>query len=368
MRIENTQVLMKDGVFRKASVEFTDTIQKVEISDTIDPKVEHYLIPGLIDIHTHGALGGDHTDGCPDKMQEMAGFYAKSGTTSFMATTLTDTEETIARAMSNIAAYKRTDNTARCIGINMEGPFFSHPRRGAHQAELLQNPTIGMYERLYKASGEKLNLVCLAPELDGAMDFIKEVSKRCRVSLAHSAADYNTAMQAFESGATLATHLFNGMEPFLHRAPGLVGAAMDSGAFVEVICDGYHLHPAVIRAIFRMFPNRVCLISDSLRCAGLPDGDYESAGLGVTVTNGKCMLRDGSSLAGSTITLLQGVRIAVSLGIPLAQAVMAASASCAQVMGMEDKIGSIAPGKYADMVLLDSGLNIKNVYIDGKEI
>jgi len=368
MRIENVQVLMKDGVFRRGSVEFNDTIQKVEISDTIDPKVEHYLIPGLFDVHTHGALGGDHTDGCPDKMQEMAAFYAKSGTTSFLATTLTDTEETIASAMSNIATYKRTESGARCLGINMEGPFFSHPRRGAHQAELLQQPRLDMFENLYKLSGEKLNLVCVAPELDGAMDFIKEVSKKCRVSLAHSAADYNTAIQAFENGATLATHLFNGMEPFLHRAPGIVGAAMDADAFVEVICDGNHLHPATIRAIFRMYPQRVCLISDSLRCAGLPDGDYESAGLPVTVTGGKCMLRDGSSLAGSTITLLQGVRIAVSLGIPLAQAVMAASANCAKMMGMDDKIGTISPGKYADMVLLDSELNIKKVYIGGKEI
>jgi len=368
MRIENTQVLMKDGVFRRASVDFTDTIQKVELSPTIDASVDGYLIPGLIDVHTHGALGGDHTDGCPDKMQEMSKFYAKNGTTSFMATTLTDTEETIAKAMSNITAYKQPQGGARCIGINMEGPFFSHPRRGAHQAELLQAPTLAMFERLYKLSGEKLNLVCVAPELDGAQEFIKEVSKLCRVSLAHSAADYDTAVQAFENGATLATHLFNGMEPFLHRAPGIIGAAMDSDAFVEVICDGNHLHPAVIRAIFRMFPQRVCLISDSLRCAGLPDGDYESAGLPVTVTGGKCMLRDGSSLAGSTITLLQGVRIAVSIGIPLAQAVMAASASCAKMMGMDDKMGTISPGKYADMILLDKDLNIKKVYVGGKEI
>jgi len=174
-------------------------------------------------------------------------------------------------------------------------------------------------------------------------------------------------MQAFGSGATHATHLFNGMNPFLHRDPGIVGAALDANAFVEVICDGYHLHPSIIRAIFRMFPRRACLISDSLRCTGLPDGNYESAGLPITVKDGKAMLEDGSSLAGSTIALIQGVRVAVSLGIPLAEAVMAASAHSAQAIGMQGKIGSLIPGAYADMVLLDSKLEVQRVYINGKE-
>ena len=367
-RIENVQILMDDGNFRHGSVLFNETIQNVEVSEGICTDAKRYLVPGLIDVHTHGALGGDHGDGCPSKMQEMAEFYAKNGTTSFLATTLTATEQTLSNAVKNVAAYKRQGRGARCLGVHLEGPFFSFAKRGAHPADLLKNPDISMYERLNRLSGEKIKLVAISPELDGALEFIKEVSKSCRISLAHSACDYKTAMQAFACGATHVTHLFNGMNSFLHREPAIIGAAMDSGAFVEVICDGYHLHPSVIRAAFKIFKQRVCLISDSLRCAGLPDGDYESAGLPVIVKSGKAMLRDGGSLAGSTITLLQGVRNAVSIGIPLAEAVSAASINCAKSLGVYGQVGSISPGAYADFLLLDSELKIIKVFIGGNEI
>ena len=368
MRIEDAQVLMSDGNFRSGSVTFDETIQNVEISETLGADVKNYLIPGLIDVHTHGALGGDHTDGCPDKLQKMAKFYAKNGTTSFLATTLTAPEETLSNAVKNIAAYEQSDSGARCLGVHLEGPFFSHAKRGAHPADLLKLPDISMFSRLNELSGQKIKLVSISPELDGAIDFIREASKICHISLAHSGSDYKTAMRAFTNGATHVTHLFNGMNPFLHREPGIIGAAMDSGAFVEVICDGFHLHPSVIRAAFKIFKNRVCLISDSLRCAGLPDGDYKSAGLAVTVKSGKAMLTDGGSLAGSTITLLQGVRNAVSLGIPLCEAVSAATVNCAKTIGAIDKIGKITPGAYADLLLLDSDLNIVKVFIGGKEV
>jgi len=369
VRIENVQVLMKDGAFRKGSVEFEDNIEKIELCETVDANAaDSYLVPGLVDIHTHGACGGDHSDGSLEKMHEMASYYAKNGVTSFLATTLTDTEEALARAMSSIAKYERTADGARCVGINMEGPFFSYDKRGAHSDELLKSPDIAMFERLFKLSEESIKLVCISPELSGAMDFIREAAKMCRVSLAHSIADYKTAMEGFDNGATHVTHLFNGMNSFMHREPGIIGAALDAGAFVEVICDGYHLHPAVIRAIFKMFPRHACLISDSLRCTALPDGDYESAGLPITVKDGKAMLRDSSSLAGSTISLMQGVRIAVSLGIPLAEALAAASMHSAQSIGMENKIGSIVPGAYADLVLLDSNLRVQKVFIGGKVV
>ena len=367
MRIENVQILMSDGDFRNGSVSFDENIQNVEVGESICTGSKCYLVPGLIDVHTHGALGGDHTDGSASKLQEMAKFYAKNGTTSFLATTLTASEETLSNAVKNVAAYERQDNGARCLGVHLEGPFFSHAKRGAHPEALLKNPDISMYERLNKLSGNKIKLVSVSPELDDAMEFIKEATKTCRVSLAHSACDYKTAMQAFASGATHVTHLFNGMNPFLHREPGIIGAAMDSGAYVEVICDGHHLHPSVIRAIFRIFKQRVCLISDSLRCAGLPDGDYESAGLPITVKSGKAMLKNGGSLAGSTITLLQGVRSAVALGIPLAEAFSAATINCAKSLGVFGKVGSITPGAYADLLLLDSELNIIKVFIGGKE-
>jgi len=361
---------MNDGVFRNGAAEFDEKIQKIEVSEntTAGSGSGPYLIPGLIDIHTHGALGFDHCDGSAEQMRKIAAYYAGAGVTSFLATTSTATENHIADAMLCISQYERPSGGARCLGINMEGPFFSYEKRGAHPAELLMPPDISMYERLRKLSGDSIKLVCVSPELAGAIEFIRHVSQTSRVSLAHTAAGYKTAMQAFGGGATHTTHLFNGMSPFQHREPGVVGAALDANAFVEVICDGNHLHPAVVRAIFKMFPGRVCLISDSVRCAGMPDGDYESVGQAVTVKNGIAMLKDGSSLAGATVSLMQGVRIAVSLGIPLAEAVTAATAHSAQAIGMEKKVGALIPGAYADLVLLDSELCILKTYINGEEI
>ena len=368
MFIKDAQILMSDGVFRRGSVEFDEKIRNVEIRDDVDAGVGPYLIPGLIDIHTHGTLGGDYTESETEKMLEMSGFYARNGVTSFLATTLTAEVGKLENAMRQIAGFKRPGNGARLQGINLEGPFFSHGKRGAHRADLLRKPDISLFQRLNELSDGNVKIVCIAPELEGAMEFIREASKICTVSLAHSTADYATAMQGFNSGATLVTHLFNGMNAFLHREPGIIGAALDANAFVEVICDGNHLHPAIIRAIYRMFPSRACLISDSLNCTGMPDGNYESAGLPVKVQNGKTMLVDGGGLAGSTISLMQGVRNAVSLGIPLADAVGFASSHTAKVLGIDGVFGTIKRGANADMVLLDNNLNIKEVYIEGKKV
>ena len=370
MRIENIQILMSDGVFRTGSVEFDEVIRKVEVSGVVKSGAGAgpYLIPGLVDIHTHGALGGDYTESETDKMHEMSGFYASNGVTSFVATTLTAEEEKLEHAMRQISQFERPRDGARCLGVNVEGPFFSHGKRGAHRADLLQKPSMSFFDRLDELSGGNIRIACVAPELDGAMEFVSEASKKCTVSLAHSTADYATAMNAFDNGATLVTHLFNGMNSFLHREPGIVGAAMDANAFVEVICDGFHLHPAVVRATFKMFPTRVCLISDSLNCTGMPDGNYESAGLPIKVEGGKAMLRDGSSIAGSTISLIQGVRNAVSLGIPLADAVVAASTNPAKSIGVDDSYGSIKRGMVSDFVLLDNELNVTDVYINGEKL
>jgi len=368
MKIENVQILMSDGVFRRGSVEFDDRIKKITVSNTISSEVGPYLIPGLVDIHTHGALGKGHTTAENDSIYEVAEFYAKNGTTSFLASTITATEDRLASSLEHVANYKRPQSGAVCLGVNLEGPFFSYGKRGAHPPELLLNPDIAMLNRLNEKAGGKIKMVCVAPELDGAMDFISEASKTSTVSVAHTEAGYDTAMEAFSRGATHVTHLFNGMNPFLHRDPSVLGAALDSNAFVEIITDGYHLHPAVIRAVFRMFPTRTCLISDSVDCTGMPDGDHESMGLEVTVKDGKVLLRGGNTLAGSSITLLEGVKRTTEMGIPFADAVVAATRHNAEAIGMENELGSLRKGLRADMVLLDSNLNIEKVYIEGKVI
>jgi len=377
---------MSDGLFRKGAVEFDRVIRKVEacepVSDGACREEAHpggpYLIPGLVDIHTHGVAGYSFSDATIKGMFKMAAFYAKNGVTSFLATTLTAPENELSQAMKNAASFAKAQDgarcvnascvTARCVGVNMEGPFFSYGKRGAQPADKLMLPDLSMFRRLRDISGDNIKLVCIAPELEGAMEFIRETSQFCHVSLAHSEAGYATAAEAFASGATHVTHLFNGMNPFLHREPGIIGAAMDANAFVEVICDGHHLHPAVIRAIFRMFPGRVCLISDSLECTGLQDGSYMSASLPVILKDGQAMLSDGSTLAGSSITLMQVVRRAVSFGIPLVDAVTAATWRPTQAIGMDGVIGSIVPGAFADFVLLDGNLNIIKVFVSGEEV
>ena len=193
------------------------------------------------------------------------------------------------------------------------------------------------------------------------MEFIREASKICKVSLGHSAAGYGAAMEAFRAGAGHVTHLFNAMPPLHHREPGIIGAALDCGATAELICDGLHVHPSAVRAAFRLFGEKLCLISDSLRCAGMPGGGYTLGGQPILVRGGRAALPDGT-LAGSSISLMEGLRRAVSFGVPLASAVCAASA--APAAGLD--AGVLAPGRPADLVLLDRELNIQAVFIDGK--
>ena len=200
-------------------------------------------------------------------------------------------------------------------------------------------------------------------EEENALSFIREVSQICAVSLGHSTADYDTAMAGFAAGASHATHLYNGMPSFLHRAPGIIGAAFDAEASVELICDGLHIHPAVIRATYQLFGDKLNLISDSLRCAGMPDGDYELGGQPIVVKNHKATLLDGT-LAGSSISLLDAVRNVVRFGLPLAEAVYAASTAPALAARLD--AGVLQAGKAADLLVLDKDLTLQAVFVDGK--
>jgi len=198
------------------------------------------------------------------------------------------------------------------------------------------------------------------------MSFIQEVSKVCTVSLGHSSASYDTAMEGFANGATHATHLFNWMDPLHHRNPGIIGAAFHAGASVELICDGLHIHPSVIRATYRLFGEKLNLISDSLRCAGMPDGSYELGGQPIVMKDHKATLLDGT-IAGSSISLLDAVRNAVRFGLPLEAAVYAASTAPAEAARLGD-IGSLEAGKAADLLILDRELNLKAVFVDGQQV
>ncbi len=365
MLIKNAKVFIGRS-FVEADVEFDKTILAVgKLSGEADIDAKGaYLVPGFVDIHTHGAMGEDFSDGIAEGMQPMADYYAAHGVTSFLATTMTLKEEVLTPAMNVIRDFKGKGG-AKCAGVHLEGPFLGYAKRGAQAAENLHAPDCAMFDRLNAESGNKVRLVTVACEEPGAMDFISHVAKYATVSLGHTSCNYDQAMEAFGRGASHATHLFNGMDGLHHRTPGIVAAAMDADASVELICDGLHIHPAVIRLVHRLYGTRLNLISDSLRCAGMPDGDYMLGGQPITMSGGKATLTGTSTLAGSSISMLDAVRNVVRFGLPLADAVYCASTAPADAVRLYD-IGRISAGCAADLLLLGEDLELKAVFVDGE--
>ena len=368
MLIQNGRVLL-GREFVTADVAFDKTItevgERLNGSECFDAS-GCYVVPGFVEIHSHGAVGEDFSDGRAEGLQPMADYYAAHGVTSFLATTMTLPEDVLTKAMVTVRDFRRNGG-AKCAGVHLEGPFLSSAKKGAQAESALHCPDAAMFRRLNEASGGMVKLVTVACEEPGGMAFIEEVSKSCTVSLGHTVADYDTAMEAFRRGATHATHLFNGMESLHHRKPGVIAAALDSGASVELICDGLHIHPAVIRLTHRLFGDKLNLISDSLRCAGMPEGEYELGGQPIEVHGKKATLKGTDTLAGSCISLLDAVRNVVSFGIPLSDALYAASTAPANAVGLTDR-GRIAVGACADLLVLDQNLQLKAVFVDGERI
>ena len=328
------------------------------------------VIPGLIDIHTHGGSGADFSDGSRDGLAAMARFLARNGITSFAPTSMALPFPALSRSFHNASGLHRPrpSDCARVVGIHMEGPFLSQEKKGAQNGQYLCEPDFPGFQRLYYESGRLIRLVSIAPELPGALEFIRSASRICTVSLAHTNADYETAKAAFQAGARHLTHLFNAMPPLLHRSPGVIGAASErEDVTAELICDGLHVHESAVRAAFRLFPGRICLISDALRCCGMQEGAYELSGQEVLLQGGAARLPDGN-LAGSAITLMDGLRNAIRFGIPPEQAISAATSTPAKALGLCTVTGSIEEDKWADYLLCDADWNLLEVYIDGQRV
>lgn len=326
-------------------------------------------LPGLIDLHVHGAAGFEFASSDAGGVEKILRYNAANGITALCPTTLTMPAGELLRACGLLSSASTPDGAA-IIGLNVEGPFISPSKLGAQNPAYTRLPDINFFRALTEASRGKIKIVSVAPELDGAMDFIQYASRTTVVAVAHTNADYETASRAFAAGASHVTHLFNAMPPFHHRAPGVVGAAFDSaGATAELICDGAHLHPTVVRAAFAMFgPERIVMVSDGMMATGMPDGRYEIGGLPVSVAGGRATLEDGS-LAGSVTNLMDCLRTAVLvMGIPLHDAVRAATANPARVAGVYPARGSISPGKIADMLLVDDELKLHHVILRGRLI
>ena len=330
-----------------------------------------YVIPGLIDVHTHGNSGADFSDGALAGVEKMAEYLGKNGVTSFAPASMTLPYETLAAAFASARAFvdeNRTD-CAALRGIQMEGPFFSEKKKGAQNGAYLRLPDFDAFRKLFEDCGGLVRIVDVAPELEGACDFIRKASKLCTVSIAHTDADYDAAAAGIAAGVTHLTHLYNAMPAIHHRKPGVIAAAAEAEAVsAELISDGQHVHPASVRLAFRIFgAARMVLISDSLRCCGMPDGEYELGGQQVFLKDGIARLADGT-IAGSATNLYDCMLRAISFGIPREDAVRAATYNPARQLGVLDEVGSIRDGKVADFVLCDAELNRKAVYRAGNEL
>ncbi|SBW07331.1 N-acetylglucosamine-6-phosphate deacetylase [uncultured Eubacteriales bacterium] len=329
-----------------------------------------YAIPGLTDVHFHGCKGHDFSDGDPQGLEAIAQYELSRGVTQICPAGMTLLEDQLTKVCETAAAHRAAEKPgSELCGIHLEGPFLSLAKKGAQNGAWLHAPDVEMFHRLNTASGGLVKLLSIAPEEPGAMDFIRAVADEVTVSLAHTTADYDTAMAAFAAGASHVTHLFNAMPAFTHRAPGVVGAAFDTpDCRVELICDGVHIHPAMVRSVFKLFgADRVVLVSDTMRAAGMADGQYTLGGQDVTKRGSTATLADGT-LAGSVTDLMDCMRTAVSFGIPLADAVRAAAVNPARAIGIYSRYGSLDAGKQANVVLLDKDLNLKTVIFKGKVI
>ena len=365
MIIKGGKVFQEDGSFLEQALYINDhrLVDKAEYQD--DGKVidaEGLLVlPGLVDIHSHGAAGEDFSDGNPEGLKKILQYEKRCGITSYCPTSMTFPKERLRQIFASIKGAQ-TEEGAKVVGINMEGPFLDPVKKGAHVEEWIAAPDAAFVRELNQDVDGLVRLVTLAPNMDGAEEFIKEMHEEVCISLGHTAADYDCASRAMKLGAHHVTHLYNAMQPFGHRAPGLIGAAMDDPeCMVELICDGYHIHPSAIRAAFRLFgPERVILISDSMRATGMENGTYELGGQEVTVKDRKAVLKDGT-LAGSATNLYGCMCKAIEFGIPLEQAIMAATANPARSIGIFDRVGSIRIGKQADLLLVSENLELKRV-------
>ena len=329
------------------------------------------VIPGLIDVHNHGNSGADFSDGDPDGIRTMARYLARNGVTSFAPASMTLPYDVLARAFRAAADYNRAAHPgcARLMGIQMEGPFFSEKKKGAQNGAYLRLPDFEAFRALYEASEGLVRIVDVAAELPGAVDFAAQAAKLCTVSIAHTDCSYEDAAAVFAAGARHLTHLYNAMPGIHHRKPGVIPAAVENEQVsAELISDGQHVHPASVRLAFRMFgPARMVLISDSLRCCGMPDGEYELGGQPVFLQGGVARLSDGT-IAGSATNVYDCMLRAISFGIPREDAVRAATYNPARQLGCLDEVGSIRDGKQADFVICDAELNRREVWLAGEKL
>ena len=383
MIIKNGLVFGEDCKFAPGEVNisgefFTGRAESTDSQEVIDAQ-GCYVIPGLTDIHVHGCHNKEFCDADVDAIGDFASYEASKGITAICPTTMTIPQERLLHIAEVAGEYcdltqqhkRNADTEAIFAGINMEGPFISEKKKGSQEASDIRKPDIDFIRSMQEKSGKRVVLVDIAPEIEGTEELIQTLKNEIVISIAHTNADYDTTLRAMQLGAHHVTHLYNAMSPYDHRAPGVVGAASDDPeSMVELICDGIHNHPAVVRNTFKIFgTDRVVLVSDSMRATGMQDGTYELGGHKVQVKGRRALLEDGT-IAASVTNLMDCMLTCVrEMDIPLETAVKCAAVNPAVSIGKFQQWGSISEGKYANAVLLDQKtLTVKKVILKGKLI
>lgn len=356
-----------------------EQIEKVEQCDAgalTEKETQTYILPGLVDIHFHGCAGYDFCDGTAEAVRAIASYEMTHGTTTICPATMTLSEEQLLEICAAGAAAAETEVLPEGIpvkdvlrGIYLEGPFISMEKKGAQNPAYIHKPDLAMLRKLQQAAKGMIRMAVVAPEEEGAMELIREGAGEFRFSIAHTCADYETAKEAMEAGAHHVTHLYNAMPPFTHRKPGVIGAAAENEETrVELICDGIHIHPCVVKSTFKLFgAERMVLISDSMMATGMEDGEYALGGQPVIVKGNRALLKDGT-IAGSATNLYDCMRTAIQMGVPKEEAVRAATCNPAQAVGLSEECGVLRPGRRADILLADGDFALLEVIKSGRAV
>ncbi|MGW5634401.1 N-acetylglucosamine-6-phosphate deacetylase [Streptomyces sp. NPDC003832] len=367
--LKGAHAALPTGLVRNGEVVFEGDriVASAQENAQVIDVTDHYVVPGFVDLHNHGGGGASFTSGTVEEVLRGIETHRRHGTTTLVASTVTGDMDFLAQRAGLLSELAEQGDIA---GIHFEGPFISPCRKGAHSEELLRDPDPADVRKLIDAARGRAAMVTLATELPGGIDSVRLLAEHGVIAaIGHTDATYEQTVAAIDAGATVATHLFNAMPPLGHRAPGPIAALLeDDRITVELINDGTHLHPASLQLAFRHAgADRVAFITDAMDAAGFGDGRYMLGPLEVEVADGVARLVEGGSIAGSTLTLDRAFKRAVTVdGLSVPDAVTALSANPARLLGMADTIGSLEPGKYADLVVLDSSFDLKGVLRRGE--
>lgn len=360
-------ILAEDGIICQIGTDLET--EGAEISDVSG----YRIVPGFLDIHTHGAVGVDVNAAKPEDFEKVCRFQASQGTTGWLGSVLTDTREQTLWCIEQFKQWEKLEHKgAELLGIHLEGPFLCPAYKGAMPEHLLQMPNLELLKEYQEAAEGRIRYITVSPELDGMVDFIAEIGKLGIVTaIGHSGADYETARAAIANGAAAATHTGNAMKLLHQHFPAIWGAVLeDDNVYCEIICDGRHLHPGTVRLIIKTKGlDRVVAITDSIMAAGLPDGKYKLGVNDVVVIDGDAQLADGGSRAGSTLTSGQALKNLLKFtGRPLEEIIPLLTENPAKLIRVYDRVGSIEEGKAANLVVLDEECNICRTYVKGMQV